>query len=106
MFLYRKAGFSRLVFAKPPYVRTQTLHGVDFEVHKAVQPAHENKYGLESQQWFLTNAKTGDLLSPWHHIDIAPAVAAQHVVTGVIEITKGTNKKLEIMKEIAGNPVM
>lgn len=29
-----------------------------------------------------------------------------NTVSGVIEITKGTNRKLEIMKELEGNPVM
>lgn len=34
------------------------------------------------------------------HTDLA------NTVSGVIEITKGTNRKLEVMKEIEGNPVM
>lgn len=71
-----------------------------------VQKAEDNKHGLESRQWFLQNGKTGELLSPWHDLEMESQCDEENTITGVIEITKGTNKKLEIDKQLQGNPVM
>ncbi len=46
------------------------------------------------------------LLSPWHDIEIESSVAGDSYVTGVTEITLGTEKKLEVTKSLAFNPVM
>jgi inorganic pyrophosphatase len=45
-------------------------------------------------------------MSPWHDIELESSSEKENMITGVIEITKGTNKKLECFKEIRGNPIM
>lgn len=44
-----KFNFSRLVFAKAPYVRSQTIQGVEFEIQTRVQKAEDNVHRLESR---------------------------------------------------------
>lgn len=101
-----KRNFSRLVFAKEPYIRTKTLSGIKLAVQQEVQEKEDNIHGLESRQWFLKNRETGEFLSPWHDVELESAIDEEFTVTGVIEITQGTTKKLECMKEIPNNPIM
>lgn len=75
-------------------------------MEQRTQLAEDNKYGLESKQWFLKNSETGALVSPWHDLEMESSLDEENMVCGVIEITKGTSKKLECFKEIEGNPVM
>jgi inorganic pyrophosphatase len=46
----------------------------------------------------LQNGKTGELLSSWHDLEMESQCDEENTITGVIEITKGTNKKLEVDK--------
>lgn len=54
----------------------------------------------------MKNSENGELISPWHDIEIESSTNKDNTITGIIEITKGTNKKLECSKETEGNPIM
>jgi len=43
------------------------------------------------------------LISPWHHISLSAATPGSFNM--VVEISKGTTSKLEVQKEVAGNPI-
>ena len=85
-------------------MRSETLSGTKFRVEERIQKAEDNEHKLESKQWFLLNEKTGGYLSSWHDIEMKGA--ADNTITGVIEITRGTQMKLEVSKTLPGNPLM
>lgn len=45
-------------------------------------------------------------MSPWHDIEMESKCDEEYTLTGVIEITQNTTKKLECMKELPHNPIM
>jgi len=54
----------------------------------------------------LRDSQTGKFMSPWHDIALESSSGEQDEVTGVIEITCNTKKKLETNKAMAYNPIM
>ena len=94
------------MFAKHPHVRFETISGTKFHVKHQTQTAEDNEHGLESQQWYLVNKENNEWLSAWHDLDLDSKCGEDYTVTGVIEITQGTVKKLELNKHLPGNPVM
>ena len=106
MLQFSSRGFARLLFAKPPYIRTKTLSGIEISTKIHVQPKEENPNGLESKQWFMKHKNSEELISPWHDVEIEPSQPGDFHVTGVTEITLSTSQKLEATKGIPFNPVM
>ena len=89
-----------------PHVRHVTTSNVPFEVMECEQTAADNQHGLANRQWFMRNTTTGQLMSPWHDLEIESTTSEANHITGIIEITRGTHSKLECIKEIAFNPIM
>lgn len=60
---------------------------------------------MANKLWFLKNKANGELLSPWHDLEIEPANGEENCVTGVIEMPGNTGSKLECSKKDINNPV-
>ncbi|GAB5030962.1 sulfate adenylyltransferase [Nannochloropsis oceanica] len=60
----------------------------------------EGQYGTKDFTVYLK--QQGQTISPWHDL---PLKASQDVYTGVIEIPMFTTAKLEVQKNIQGNPI-
>ena len=96
---------TQMKFAVAPYIRNATGNHV-FEVFEQVQQACDNKHGLKQDQWFMRNVNTGELMSPWHDVSLESTSGEKDELTGVIEITRNTKKKLETNKQLPYNPIM
>ena len=54
----------------------------------------------------MKSTETGELMSPLHDVSLEPTSDEIYHITGVIKSTSNTNKKLEINKELAYDPIM
>lgn len=64
------------------------------------------KYNIDETQWFLK--LQGENISPWHELPLRriPLDEDEFSVTGVVENLKGSQKALQIRKDLENNPVM
>jgi len=70
----------------------------------AKQTTHEGAYGTKHFKLSITDSR-GAAISPWHDIPLQPS-ASSSLYNLVVEIPMYSTAKMEMMKDVAGNPIM
>ncbi|EWM28233.1 aps kinase atp sulfurlyase pyrophosphatase fusion protein [Nannochloropsis gaditana] len=87
---YQNADSKRWVSWSRPIVKPDS----------AVSTEVEGQYGTGDFALYLT--QQGKKISPWHDL---PLKVAENIYTAIIEIPMYTTAKLEVQKQLAGNPI-
>ena len=54
----------------------------------------------------MVNKDSNEEISGWHDLELVPSTLDERHVTGLIEISKGSSEKFELMKTMEMNPIM